>query len=349
MKSPQQFNIEDFQIGNDYPCFVIAEIGQNHDGSLGTIHAFIDAVSETGANAIKFQTHIASEESTPEEPWRIKFSYQDETRYDYWKRMEFSPEHWKGIADHCRDKNLVFLSSAFSKAAVKLLDKINMPAWKIASGEVSNTDLLSEVSKTKKPVLISSGMSSISEIQQAIDIVKTNSYFGILQCTSAYPCPPEKLGLNLIPIYRDIFNCPVGLSDHTGVIYSGLAAAAVGIDILEIHVTLSKEMFGPDISSSITTKELATLIEGIRYTEKIIKNPVNKDEMALELQPLRDLFTKSVVSLINIPANTKITRNMLTAKKPGTGIPEKNIDAVVGKTSKYKIHKDKVIKYSDLM
>ena len=110
--------------------------------------------------------------------------------------MEFSPEHWKGIADHCRDKNLVFLSSAFSKAAVKLLDKINMPAWKIASGEVSNTDLLSEVSKTKKPVLISSGMSSISEIQQAIDIVKTNSYFGILQCTSAYPCPPEKLGLN---------------------------------------------------------------------------------------------------------------------------------------------------------
>ena len=112
---------------------------------------------------------------------------------------------------------------------------------------------------------------------------------------------------------------------------------------------LSKEMFGPDISSSITTKELATLIEGIRYTEKAINNPIDKNEMAIELQPLRNLFTKSVVSLIDIPANTKITRNMLTAKKPGTGIPEKTIDAVVGKTSKYKIHKDKVIKYSDLM
>ena len=163
--------------------------------------------------------------------------------------MEFSTEHWKGIADHCRDKNLVFLSSAFSKEAVILLDELKMPAWKIASGEVSNTELLSEMAQTNKPILISSGMSSISEIRQAIDIVEGKSPFGVLQCTSAYPCPPEKLGLNLINIYRDIFDCQVGLSDHTGVIFSGLAAATLGIDILEVHVTLSKEMFGPDTVS----------------------------------------------------------------------------------------------------
>ena len=344
----KQFDIANFKIAEANPCFIIAEIGQNHDGSLGTAHAFIDAVSKTGANAIKFQTHIASKESTPEEPWRIKFSYQDDTRYEYWKRMEFSAEHWKGIADHCKDKNLVFLSSAFSKEAVGLLDNINMPAWKIASGEVSNTDLLSEVSKTRKPVIISSGMSSISEIQEAIDIVKEKSPYAVLQCTSAYPCPPEKLGLNLINTYREIFDCPVGLSDHTGVIFSGLAAATLGIDILEVHVTLSEEMFGPDISSSITTKELSKLVEGIRYIEKTIGNPVNKNAIAIELEPLRNLFTKSVVSLLDIPASTIIKRNMITAKKPGTGIPEKNIDAVVGKTAKHNIGKDKVIKLTDI-
>tara|TARA_B100000029_G_scaffold364749_1_gene358012 strand:+ start:1856 stop:2905 length:1050 start_codon:yes stop_codon:yes gene_type:complete len=348
MVNHKQFDINNFEISQESPCFIIAEIGQNHDGSLGTAHAFIDAVSKTGAHAIKFQTHIASKESTPEEPWRIKFSYQDDTRYEYWKRMEFSPEHWKGIADHCKDKNLVFLSSAFSKEAVTLLDTLKMPAWKIASGEVSNTELLSEMAQTNKPILISSGMSSISEIRQAINIVKDKSPFGVLQCTSAYPCPPEKLGLNLIATYRDIFDCPVGLSDHTGVIFSGLAAATLGIDILEVHVTLSNEMFGPDISSSITTKELSELVEGISYIEKTINNPVDKDEMAVELKPLRNLFTKSIVSLSEIPANTIIERNMITAKKPGTGIPEKNIDEVVGKKAKHNIGKDKVIKSTDI-
>ena len=118
MSTPQEFNIEHFKIGEKHPCFIIAEIGQNHDGSLGMAHAFIDAVSKTGADAIKFQTHIASEESTKEEPWRVKFSYEDKTRYDYWKRMEFSPEQWKGIADHCKQQNLVFLSSPFSIKAI---------------------------------------------------------------------------------------------------------------------------------------------------------------------------------------------------------------------------------------
>lgn len=341
---PNKFNIEQHHISEQEPCFIIAEVGQNHDGSLGTAHAFIDAVSKTGANAIKFQTHIASQESTPEEPWRIKFSYQDDSRYDYWKRMEFSKEHWKGIADHCKEKDLVFLSSAFSEEAISLLESINMPAWKIASGEVSNTKLLKAIAKTNNPVLISSGMSSITEIQSAIDIVKASCPYSVLQCTSAYPCPPEKLGLNMIPIYRTAFDCPVGLSDHSGEIFSGLAASVIGIDILEVHVTLSKEMFGPDISSSITTQDLSTLVKGIRYNEIINRNPVDKNQLAKELQPLRDLFTKSIVSKVDIPANTIITKSMITAKKPGTGIPEKDMNLIIGKLTVLDIEKDKVIK-----
>ena len=346
MSSSNEFNIEHFKIGEKHPCFIIAEIGQNHDGSLGMAHAFIDAVAKTGADAIKFQTHIASEESTKEEPWRVKFSYEDETRYDYWKRMEFSPEQWKGIADHCKQQNLVFLSSPFSVKAVDLLNKLSMPAWKIASGEVSNSKLISVASQTNKPIIISTGMSPLDEITQAVEIVNnSDNAYAILQCTSAYPCPPEKIGLNMLKEFREKYESPVGLSDHTGEIYAGLAAATLRCDILESHVTLSNEMFGPDISTSITTSEFKTMVKGIRYIETIHNNPIDKNNMAIELQPLRDLFTKSLVAKKDIIAGSKITENMIIPKKPGTGIPEQQIKSIIGRTAKISLQKDTILKF----
>src|ERR1017187_377266 len=153
--------VKDFFKGNE--CLIIAEVAQAHDGSLGMAHSFIDTAARTGVDAIKFQTHIADAESTPEEPWRIKFSLQDKTRFDYWKRMEFTPDQWQGLKIHAEEKGLIFLSSPFSNKAVEMLEGMGMEAWKIASGELSNLPMIEKIIETKKPVLLSSGMSQVSE------------------------------------------------------------------------------------------------------------------------------------------------------------------------------------------
>ncbi|MBT6433650.1 MAG: N-acetylneuraminate synthase, partial [Deltaproteobacteria bacterium] len=141
-------NIGGKGIGPNHPTLIIAEIAQAHDGSLGQAHAYIDAVARTGADAIKFQTHIAAAESTPGEPWRIKFSRQDDTRYEYWQRMEFTPEQWVGLSEHARESGLLFLSTPFSMEAADLLIKLDMEAWKIGSGEVTNGELIGKLAKT---------------------------------------------------------------------------------------------------------------------------------------------------------------------------------------------------------
>lgn len=313
-------------------CLVIGEVGQAHDGSLGLAHAFIDAIANAGAGAVKFQTHIAAAESTPGESWRIKFSYQDETRYEYWRRMEFTEEQWRGLAAHAGERGLMFMSSPFSLEAVELLSRVGVQAWKIASGEVTDTVLLERVAESGLPVLVSTGMSNLSEIDAAVETLKARAApFAILQCTSAYPCPPEKIGLNVISELRERYRCPVGLSDHSGTIYPGLAAAALGIDVLEVHVTMSREMFGPDVPTSVTTAELSRLVEGIRFIETVNAHPVDKDAMAGELAPMRDRFTKSVVARVDLPAGVVLAEEHLAIKKPGKGIPPSRIPDLLGR------------------
>lgn len=314
-------------------CLIIAEVAQAHDGSLGTAHAFIDAAARAGADAIKFQTHIAAAESSPNEPWRVKFSYQDETRYDYWKRMEFSEAQWAGLKEHADSRNLQFLSSPFSIEAARLLQRIGMQAWKIASGEISNTKLLQFVCETRLPILLSTGMSSYEEMDSTVEqIRRSGNDLTIFQCTSVYPCPAEKVGLNMIPVLKDRYGCRVGLSDHSGEIFPGLAAAALGTDALEVHVTLSREMFGPDVSSSLTTSELRQLVEGVRFIERMNTNPVNKNEAASELIATRLLFSKSLVAARDIPSGTILQESDLASRKPGTGIPVSRMPHLLGRT-----------------
>src|SRR5690242_5090247 len=177
-------------------CLIIGEVAQSHDGSLGLAHAFIDAIADAGADAVKFQTHIASAESTPAEPWRVRFSRQDATRYDYWKRMEFPEPAWADLKAHAEERGLWFLSSPFSRAAVDLLERVGVAAWKIASGETGSGELLDAVLDTGRPVLLSTGMSDWAEIDSAVARVRArNVPLALLQCTSAYPCPPEKVGV----------------------------------------------------------------------------------------------------------------------------------------------------------
>ena len=328
---------------------IIAEVAQAHDGSLGMAHAFIDAIATAGADAVKFQTHIASAESTPTEPWRVQFSRQDSTRYDYWKRMEFTEKQWRGLKQHAEERGLQFLSSPFSIEAVDLLRRIGVTAWKIASGEVGNIPLLERIAETKLPLLISTGMSPLSEIDAAVAVAeKYHLPTTVLQCTSAYPCPPEKVGINLIPFLRDRYGCKVGLSDHSGTIYPGLAGATLGIDALEVHVTLSREMFGPDVPASITTNELRQLNEGIRFIERMNHHPIDKDALFSEMKAVRELFTKSVVARCNLAAGTILMVQHLALKKPGTGIPSERLPDLIGRTLRHSVKADQILQEADV-
>ena len=319
-------------------CLIIAEVAQAHDGSLGLAYSFIDAAAKAGVDAVKFQTHIAEAESTLSEPWRVKFSFQDKTRFDYWKRMEFTEQEWAGLKSHAEEKGLIFLSSPFSNEAVDMLDRLEIQAWKIASGEITNTPMLEKIFKTKKPVLVSSGMSQLRELDLLVRELKSKSIpFAILQCTSSYPTPPEKVGLNVMQEFKERYNCPVGLSDHSGTIFPGLAGAALGMNVLEVHMTLSRDMFGPDVVASVTTDELSTLVKGVRFIEKMNANPLDKNEMAGEMQPLRNLFTKSIVAAIELEAGTEIIPEHLAFKKPGTGIPASEYLNLIGKKLNKKV------------
>lgn len=330
-------------------CFIVAEVAQNHDGSLGLAHAFIDAVAGAGADAIKFQTHIAAAESTAAEPWRVHFSRQDRTRFDYWRRMEFSAEQWQGLHDHAGQRGLLFLSSPFCIEAVDLLERIGVPAWKVASGEVTHTPLLQRIARSRRPVIVSTGMSPIEEIDQIVAWAADEHLdLALLQCTSLYPCPPERVGLNLIPFFRNRYGTFVGLSDHSGTIYPGLAAAALGADVVEVHVALSKEMFGPDVTSSIDTHDLRRLVEGIRCIERMTASPVDKDQMARELTPMRQIFTKSIVVRADLRAGTVLCADHLACKKPGGGLSPALLPAVVGCRLRHDVTADTILHTDDL-
>jgi N,N'-diacetyllegionaminate synthase len=332
-------------------CAIIAEVAQAHDGSLGMAHAFIDAAATCGVDAIKFQTHIAAEESTPSEPWRVKFSKQDATRFDYWKRMEFTADAWAGLKVHAEEKGLVFLSSAFSHAAVDLLRKLGMSAWKVASGELTNLPLIEHMASDGMPVMLSTGMSPHLEIDAAVNVVrKTHSPLAIFQCTTQYPSPPESIGLNMLDELQQRHNCAVGLSDHSGTIFPSLAAvAAHKAQLIEVHLTLSRDMFGPDVVASVTPAELKQLVNGVRFIENMAANPVQKNEMDPRTAPMRQIFFKSVVPLDNLSAGTTLTRSLLGLKKPGTGIPAAQLEAVVGRTLKHAVAKDVPLQQEDLV
>ena len=303
-------------------CLVIGEVAQAHDGSLGLAHAYVDAVADAGADAVKFQTHIAAAESTPAEPWRVRFSRQDATRYDYWRRMEFTEEQWHGLRRHAAERGLLFLSSPFSPEAVALLERVGVAGWKVASGEVGNAALLDRMLASRLPMILSSGMSGLEELDAAVARVRAAAVpLAVLQCTTAYPCPPERVGLNLLAAYGERYGCAVGLSDHSGTVYPGLAAAALGAAVVEVHVTMSREMFGPDVPASVTTGELRQLVDGVRAIGRMLASPVDKELERAALEPVRALFTKSVVARVALPAGTVLREEHLAAKKPGTGFP----------------------------
>jgi N,N'-diacetyllegionaminate synthase len=336
-------------IGAGVPAYLIAEVAQAHDGSLGTAHAFVDAAADAGADAIKFQTHIAAAESTREEPFRVAFSRQDATRYDYWQRTGFSDEQWSGLAEHAHARGIDFLSLPFSLEAVALLRRIGVPAWKVASGEVATGALIDAMATGGEPVLLSTGMSPFVDIDAAVDRLRAAAVpFAVLQCTSRYPTAYEEVGLNVIGELAARYRCPAGLSDHSGKVFPGIAAIARGAAIVEVHLTLSRRAFGPDVPVSLTVEELAQLVEARDAIHTMDSHPVDKDAAAEGLAGMRALFGRSLAPRSPLAPGTTITEAMLVAKKPASGIPVSALAEIVGRRVTRPVPADRLLCWEDL-
>ena len=332
---------------NESSVLIIAEVGSVHDGSFGNAQKLIEVAAQSGADAVKFQTHIAAAETLRDAPMPPYF--KGEPRYEYFERTSFSRDQWMALKAHCEAKGVEFLSSPFSIEAVELLEAVGVARYKVPSGEVTNLPLLEVIAQTGKPVLLSSGMSSWAELDEAVNtILRHHDRLTVLQCTSEYPCPYEEVGLNVMLEMRERYGLPVGLSDHTLTNYAAFAAVALGASVIEKHLTFSRCMYGSDARHSLEPKEFADLVQGIRATETMLASPVDKDATAACLREMKDIFEKSVVSLVKIPAGTVITAGMVGVKKPGTGIPARRLPKIIGRTTCRHVAKDQLLNEEDL-
>jgi sialic acid synthase SpsE len=323
--------------------FVIAEAGMNHDGSLRNAIRMAEVAAECGADAIKFQLHDADAETTRDAPPPPYFTH--ESRWEYFNRTAFDDEEWQTLKEACDRAGIEFFCSVFSLAALERLEAIGAARYKIGSGEVTNLALVRAAAETGKPVLVSSGMSSWAELDAAVEAA--GERVTVLQCTSAYPTPPERVGLNLIAELRERYGKPVGLSDHTLGPFAAFAAVALGAVAIEKHFTLSKEMYGPDAALALEPYELEELVDGIREIERMLASPVDKDDVAAFAE-MKRVFEKSVVAVTDIPAGAVLAEDMLGAKKPGTGIPARRLPELVGRRARNDIAADSVIAEGDV-
>jgi N,N'-diacetyllegionaminate synthase len=326
-------------------ALIIAEIGSVHDGSFGNALKLIEAAADCGADAVKFQTHIAEAETIRDAPSPSYFSA--EPRFDYFCRTGFPMDQWKQLAAHCKSCGVTFLSSPFSLEAVDLLEAVGVSAYKVPSGEVTNLPLLDRIATTGKPVFLSSGMSDWAELDAAVAALRTGGPVTVLQCTSAYPCPDERVGLNVLSQMSQRWGLPVGFSDHTMGLAAGVAAAALGASVIEKHFTFSRLMYGSDAAFATEPADFRLFCASVKAVARMRAHSVDKDD----LSPYRDMkrvFEKSIVTARAIERGTVLQRSDLAFKKPGDGMPAANWRTVVGRRALRNLASDHMLANSDL-
>lgn len=316
---------------------IIAEIGSVHDGSFGNACKLIEAATCAGADAAKFQTHISAAETLKNAPMPSYF--KGEPRFEYFERTGFSQPQWKQLKQVCIDNDVMFLSSPFSLEAVDLLEDVGVEAYKVASGEVANIPLLEYIAETGKPAYLSSGMSEWAELDAAMAALAPGGPVTIMQCASAYPCPPEKVGLNIIGEMRQRYGTAVGYSDHTEGFAASVCAAAFGATVIEKHFTFSKLMYGSDAIHSMEPAEFRVFCDAVREAWAITAAPVDKNAIA-PYQDMKRVFEKSIVAAQPIKAGTVLSRDNLAFKKPGDGILAAKYKDVIGKKVKSDLPSD---------
>ncbi len=329
--------------------YIIAEIGNTHEGSLSLAKSFATAAADTGVNCVKFQTHIFSEESidnAPNPPY-----FKGESRKEYFNRTSFTKNQWLELKNFCeKDLKIDFLSSPFSLKAIDLLKDIGLKRIKIPSGELTNIPYLEKISKFAKIIYLSTGMSNLKEIDLALNILnsKNKKKIFLLQCTSEYPCPPEKSGLNVMKLFKQKYPfVDVGFSDHTKGVSIPYAAVTLGAKVIEKHFTLSNLMYGSDAKNAAEPNEFKNLVDGIRSIEKALNNKINKNKLNSKIKNMKSVFQKSIVSKKNLKKNHLIKLSDLEFKKPGTGIEPKFYKSILNLKLKKNIKKDHIFKWND--
>lgn len=342
----KEIKIKNIRIGSNKSVFVIAEAGINHNGSFSIAKKLVNIAKKAGADCIKFQTHITEEEMTKTKILPGKISKKP--LWDIIKNCELTINEEEKLSKYCKEKKILFLSTPFSIPAVDRLEKIKMPAYKIGSGELTNIPFLKYIAKTKKPVILSTGMSNMKEIKIAVALFKKyKTPLALLQTTSEYPCDYKDINLGVIEKYQKIFKVPIGISDHSIGIYTALGAIAKGACIVEKHITLDKKMPGPDQKLSLEYIELSELVKGCKAIKQALGD--SKKILKKELPVLR-FARESVVTLNEVSKNEKFTHKNLTTKRPNTGqIPAKDFYKIIGKKAKKDITKNKQLSYSEII
>jgi len=337
-------------IGEDHPAFVIAEAGVNHNGDLDLGKSLIREAKEAGADAIKFQSYKAGKISTKTAPrYWVEQDDPDGSQYDTFAKLDsFGPVEHEALFRYARECELLCFSAPFDDEAVDMLDELGVPGFKIASADLTDHPLLKKAAAKGKPVLLSTGLATIPEIGDAVAVVREqgNDQIILLHCTLQYPCDAENANLRMMLHMKAAFpEIPVGLSDHTLGIAVPQAAVALGAVVVEKHYTVDKTLPGsPDHHLSVDHHDLKRMMDAIRTIEKAMgryeKGPVEAESEAYRYA------RRSIVTNQDIPAGVAITRDMLTFKRPGTGIYPKFVDDVVGRTANNDIAEDTVLEWS---
>jgi N-acetylneuraminate synthase len=323
---------------------IIAEIGSVHDGSFGNACKLIEVAAACGADTVKFQTHLPESETLRDAPAPAYF--KGEPRFEYFRRTGFTVNQWRSLKAKCEEVGVTFLSSPFSIEAVDLLEKISVAQYKIPSGEVTNVPLLERVAETGKATLLSSGMSNWAEIDRAVDVLRGGGPLVVMQCTSAYPCPPERVGLNVLGEMQRRYQLPVGYSDHTEDTAAAMAAAALGAVAIEKHLTFSRLMYGSDAANAMEPGPFTAYCAGIRNIWRMRDNPVEKDDLG-PYSDMKRVFEKSIVAVRALPVGAVLARTDLAFKKPGDGISAARYGEIVGRRLAQAVAVDHVFSEQD--
>lgn len=348
----KKIRIGDRVLGEGEPTFIVAEIGVNHNGSVKIAKKLIDAAKEVRADAAKFQV-FKTERIVTE--YAKKAAYQKETtdpkksQYDMLKRLELTDAEIRELHNYARKRNIMFLSSAFDEESVDLLDNLDVPAFKVASSEVTNLPLLQHIARKKRPILLSTGLSTLEEIKEALDIFKAEDIEDIvlLHCITSYPAKAEEANLKTMDVLRKQFGFPVGFSDHTLGTAVPIAAVAMGAVLIEKHFTLDKKMPGPDQRASLEPDEFRQMVTAIHDVERALGNGLKK--LAAEEEEIKKVARRSIVAKVKIRKGTVIRENMLDFKRPGTGLEPKNLLKIVGKRASKDIEADEMITFEKLL
>ncbi|UFT98887.1 N-acetylneuraminate synthase [Radiobacillus kanasensis] len=343
------FRIGSKIISYDSPTYIIAEVGVNHNGSLEMAEKLIEVAKQSGADAVKFQT-FKSEKLVSKSAKKAKYQTVNtdevETQLEMLKKLEFSHEEFKYLKKYCDEQDIEFLSTPFDEESADFLKEIGVHAFKIGSGDLTNLPLLKKIAKFNVPILLSTGMANLGEIEEAVHVLE-HSEFALLHCTSNYPAPVEEVNLKAMETMAKAFGKIVGYSDHTEGDEITISSVALGAKIIEKHFTLDRKLPGPDHAASIIPSELSNLVTAIRRVEKSMGDGIKRCTPS-EVDT-KNVARKSLVALTELQRGTILTEGNLGIKRPGNGIEPKHYEKLLGKAVKNHVNEDNVIEWDDVL